>query len=101
MTTRLFFLTKSLFLIFDLAGRKHKRTFPIKGGLQCSDSRNSGLPDGIFGGLWNEKMLVFLWSIEIYYGHLGYCMAIWYVAPMAIWYIVWPSGILYGHLVIK
>jgi hypothetical protein len=32
-----------------------------------------------------------LWPFGIFYGHLVYFMAIWY--------ILWPLGIFYGHLV--
>jgi hypothetical protein len=32
-----------------------------------------------------------LWPFGIFYGHLVYFMAIWY--------ILWPFGIFYGHLV--
>jgi hypothetical protein len=32
-----------------------------------------------------------IWPFGILYGHLVY--------NMAIWYIIWPFGILYGHLV--
>jgi hypothetical protein len=66
------------------------------------------LPDGIFshqkkqtlwayfGGMWNLKCWYILWPFGLLYGHLVYYMAIWYMYYMAIWYIKWPFGILYG-----
>jgi hypothetical protein len=39
-----------------------------------------------------------LWPFGIYYGHLAYLLAIWHMYLMAIWHILWPFGISYGHL---
>jgi hypothetical protein len=43
-----------------------------------------------------------IWSIlqlfGIFFGHLVYFTAIWYILHTAIWYILWPSGIhIYVH----
>jgi hypothetical protein len=41
---------------------------------------------------------------DLFYGHLVYITAIWYILGlfglyiMAIWYMLWPFGIFYGYL---
>jgi hypothetical protein len=50
---------------------------------------------GIFTANWyilQQFVIGMLWPFGIFYGHLVYVMAIWY--------ILWPFGIFYGHLVI-
>jgi hypothetical protein len=70
-----------------------------------------GIVHGIYfhyGMLYKEKAGN---GVDIYYGHLVYFTAIWYILwPfgifcghlvyfVAIWYILWPFGIFCGHLV--
>jgi hypothetical protein len=62
----------------------------------CFQTKNPNL--GKFWRAFEWKMLVYfmaiwniLWPFGIIYGHLEYFMAIWYN--------LWPFGIIYGHLV--
>jgi hypothetical protein len=51
-------------------------------------TKNTNL--GLFWRALEGKILDILWPFGIFYGHLVYFMAIWY--------ILWPFGIFYGHL---
>jgi hypothetical protein len=57
---------------------------------------------GKFWRVLNWKMLEYfmaIWSIfspfGLFYGHSVYCIAIWYISLLCIWYILWLFGIFF------
>jgi hypothetical protein len=74
----------------------HRLTAALGTGLPDCQTQNTNL--GKFWRALQWKILVYftaiwyiLWPFGILYGHLVYCMVNWY--------ILWPFGIFYGHLV--
>jgi hypothetical protein len=54
-------------------------------------NKNSNL--GKFWKVLQWKMLVFLWSLGLFYGYLVYFVAIWYILHMIVRCILWSFGI--------
>jgi hypothetical protein len=50
-----------------------------------------------FRGSCNSKSWYILWPFGLLYGHLKYSMAIWYIYFVVIWYIFPPLGILHRN----